>query len=56
MPYITNFYLTEVDSDTPDADARLNLDLQSGWQETGIGDSQNTSSGITFRYRNLQRQ
>lgn len=54
MPFVTNLYLTEVDADTPDADAWLHLD-KTCWKEIETGETLTASSGITFRYCNYRR-
>lgn len=57
MPYVSRIFLTEVMAECPDADARLDLDPDSGlWQTIDKSAEETTAEGVTYRYVTLKRR
>ena len=56
LPKATKLYLTEVDDNTPDADARLRLNLDDSWEETERSEDFTNKDGIHFRYLTLKKK
>lgn len=51
LPYVTNLYLTEVDSECKDADAFLNIDLKNEeWKLIKTTEGEEIPSGPKYRY------
>ena len=55
MPYTTELHLTEVDAECPDADAKLNLNLDSEWEKIEESPEEMTQEGISYRYTTYKR-
>lgn len=51
MPLTTRIYLTEIDGECPEADARLPFPLNPGeWKAEEVGDIEVTPEGVRYRY------
>lgn len=51
MPYVTKIYLTEIDAECKDADARLEFPLDPDrWGVEEEGGEETTSDGVAYRY------
>ncbi|MDE6337363.1 MAG: dihydrofolate reductase, partial [Muribaculaceae bacterium] len=51
MPLATRVYLTEIDGECPEADARLPFPLNPDeWRVEEIGDTEITPDGVRYRY------
>lgn len=51
MPYVTKIYLTEIDAECKDADARLPFPPESAkWNVEESGDAEKTAEGLVYRY------
>lgn len=55
MPYTTELHLTEVDAECPDADSKLNLNLDSEWEKIEESPEEMTQEGISYRYTTYKR-
>lgn len=56
LPFTSHLYLTSVDDVCPNADARLNLNLEKDWEEISREPDLSTSEGLTFRYINFKKR
>ena len=56
LPYATRLYLTLVDESCKDADSYLHIDLSQEWIPAEESPEQQTSQGLTYRYRNYIRK
>lgn len=51
MPYVTKIFLTEIDAECQEADARLTfLNDLSNWHVEDMGDMERTPEGLAYRY------
>ena len=55
MPYVGKLYLTEIDSDAPDADAFLNLNLNEKWEIESQSEWHSTPEGVKYRYTDYKK-
>lgn len=55
LPYCTQIYLTEVNSECRDADTFLHLDLQNGWEPSFVGEWNTNPEGLGYRFVELKR-
>lgn len=50
MPYITTMYLTVVNDVCPEADARIDINIDNSWDKIEESASETTPDGFSFRY------
>lgn len=56
LPLATRIFLTAVDRECPDADARLPWPLPGEWETEEESEEETTPEGVTYRYITLRRR